>query len=46
MLKVAVEHNVKTFAQIIPMSKVGEAIEGVKNNDARYRFVLKQDIDA
>ena len=30
----------------LPMKDVQKAVEGVKNNKARYRYVLTQDIDS
>lgn len=44
MLKIADEHQLKTFAQVLEMKDVGKAIKGVMNNDVRYRYVLKVDI--
>jgi len=45
MLKIASEKGVRPIIdEVMPMSKAGEAIERVKNNDVRYRFVLKQDL--
>lgn len=28
----------------MPMSKASEAVQGVKNNKAKYRYVLTQDL--
>lgn len=44
MLKLASENGIKTWSQIIPMKDVGKAIEAVKENKVRYRYVLKQDL--
>jgi len=45
MLKLAAEKGVRPIIdKVYPMSQAGEAIERVKNNDVRYRFVLKNDL--
>jgi len=45
MLDLMVEKNVKPIIhEILPMSRAGEAVESVKNNTVRYRYVLKQDL--
>ncbi|KAL7423056.1 hypothetical protein Q5752_002355 [Cryptotrichosporon argae] len=45
MLKIAAEKGVKPVIDaILPMSQAGKAIEGVKSNKVRYRYVLKQDL--
>lgn len=45
MLKLAAEKGVRPIIdQVLPMSQAGKAIEAVKNNKVRYRFVLKQDL--
>ncbi len=45
MLKLAAEKGVKPIIdEILPMSEAAKAIEAVKNNKVRYRFVLKQDL--
>ncbi|GJN92920.1 hypothetical protein Rhopal_005963-T1 [Rhodotorula paludigena] len=44
MLKLASEKNVKTWKEVIPMKDVGKGVQGVKNNEVRYRYVLKQDL--
>ncbi|WVF69013.1 hypothetical protein IAT40_003787 [Kwoniella sp. CBS 6097] len=45
MLKLCAEKNIKPIIdQVLPMSEAGKAIEAVKNNNVRYRFVLKQDL--
>lgn len=45
MLKLAAEKGIKPIIdEILPMSQAGKAIEAVKNNKVRYRFVLKQDL--
>jgi alcohol dehydrogenase (NADP+) len=45
MLDLMVEKNIRPIIhEILPMSRAGEAIEGVKTNKVRYRYVLKQDL--
>ncbi|KZO92823.1 NADPH-dependent alcohol dehydrogenase [Calocera viscosa TUFC12733] len=44
MLKLAAEKGVKPWIEELPMSKAGEAVERLKKNDVRYRFVLTQDL--
>lgn len=45
MLALAVEKNVRPIIdEILPMKEAGKAIEGVKTNKVRYRYVLKADI--
>ncbi|WVR06513.1 hypothetical protein IAU60_003544 [Kwoniella sp. DSM 27419] len=45
MLKLAAEKGIKpVIDEVLPMSQAGKAIEAVKNNKVRYRFVLKQDL--
>ena len=45
MLKLAAEKGVKPIIdEILPMSEAAKAVEKVKNNEVRYRFVLKQDL--
>jgi alcohol dehydrogenase (NADP+) len=46
MLKLAAEKGIKPILdEILPMSKAGDAVEKVKTNKVRYRFVLKQDLE-
>lgn len=40
MLYFAEEHSIKPQVELMPMSKVNEAIERVKQNKVRYRIVL------
>jgi uncharacterized zinc-type alcohol dehydrogenase-like protein len=40
MLFFAQEHSIKPWVELMPMTKVNEAIERVKQNKARYRIVL------
>jgi len=40
MLSFAQEHDIKPKVELMPMSKVNEAIQRVKDNKARYRIVL------
>ncbi len=45
MLLFAQLHSIKPTVEFMPMSRVNEAIERVKNNKARYRIVLITDSD-
>jgi alcohol dehydrogenase (NADP+) len=46
MLRLAAEKGVKPIIdQVLPMSQAAKAIEAVKTNKVRYRFVLKQDLE-
>ncbi|KAH8079866.1 GroES-like protein [Filobasidium floriforme] len=45
MLDLAAEKNIKPIIhEVLPMSRAGDAIEGVAKNTVRYRYVLKQDL--
>jgi len=44
MLSFAQVHGIKPRIELMPMSKVNEAIERVKRNEARYRIVLVNDL--
>ncbi|KAF8639289.1 hypothetical protein AX17_001600 [Amanita inopinata Kibby_2008] len=44
MLKLAVQKNVKSMIQLLPMCEAGTAVRNVKENKVRYRHVLKVDI--
>jgi len=44
MLSFAQAHGTKPRIELMPMSRINEAIEGVKQNKARYRIVLANDI--
>ena len=45
MLKLAAEKGIKPIIdEILPMSEAAKAVEKVKTNEVRYRFVLKQDL--
>jgi uncharacterized zinc-type alcohol dehydrogenase-like protein len=44
MLSFAQVHDIKPWIELMPMTKVNEAIEMVKQNKARYRIVLVNDI--
>jgi len=39
-LSFAQEHGIKPKIELMPMAKVNEAIQRVKENKARYRIVL------
>lgn len=45
MLQGAADNGIKTWIQELPMSKANEAVQGVKDNKVRYRYVLKQDLE-
>jgi alcohol/geraniol dehydrogenase (NADP+) len=45
MLKFAREHNIVPQVELTPMSQVNEAIRRVRDNQARYRIVLVNDIE-
>ncbi len=45
MLLFANEHNIVPKLELMPMTKVNEAIRKVKENKARYRIVLYNDIE-
>ena len=44
MLLFAQAHGIKPWIELMPMPKINEAIERVKQNKARYRIVLVNDI--
>lgn len=44
MLKFAITHNIKPLLELMPLSKVNQAIEKLRQNKARYRIVLVNDI--
>jgi uncharacterized zinc-type alcohol dehydrogenase-like protein len=44
MLTFAQEHNITPMVELMPMSQVNHALERVKENKARYRIVLVNDI--
>jgi uncharacterized zinc-type alcohol dehydrogenase-like protein len=43
MLQFAQTHAIHTMIELMPMSQVNQAIERVKQNQARYRIVLEND---
>ena len=45
MLSFAQEHNIVPKVELMPMTKVNEAIQRLKENKARYRIVLYNDIE-
>jgi len=46
MLKLAAEKGIKPILHdVLPMSQAGKAVESVKNNTVRYRYVLTNDLD-
>ena len=44
MLSFAQAHGIKPWIELMPMSRINEAIERVKQNKVRYRIVLVNDI--
>ncbi|KAA1476357.1 GroES-like protein [Dentipellis sp. KUC8613] len=44
MLDLAAKKGIKPWIEELPMKDVKKAVEGVKDNKVRYRYVLKQDI--
>ena len=44
MLELAAKHNIKPWIEEVPMKDAPKALQGVKENDVRYRYVLKQDL--
>jgi uncharacterized zinc-type alcohol dehydrogenase-like protein len=44
MLTFAQKHRIKPMVEIMPMSQVNEAIQRLKENKARYRIVLVNEI--
>jgi len=44
MLTFSQEHNITPMVELMPMSQVNDAVERVKENKARYRIVLVNDI--
>ena len=45
MLMFAQAHDTKPMIELMPMSQVNRAIERLKQNKARYRIVLENDIE-
>ncbi|GAA6033875.1 hypothetical protein JCM8097_000381 [Rhodosporidiobolus ruineniae] len=46
MLKLAAEKGVKPWIEEIDMKDVSKGVQGVYENKVRYRYVMRQDIDA
>jgi len=44
MLDFAQTHNLKPLVEKMPMSKINEAIDRIRRNEARYRIVLSNDL--
>ncbi|CAE6434257.1 unnamed protein product [Rhizoctonia solani] len=44
MMELAVKAGVKPWIEVLPMSRIKEAIESMKAGHAKYRYVLEQDI--
>ena len=45
MLELARTKNVRPWIETLPMREAGKALENVKTNKARYRYILIQDIN-
>jgi D-arabinose 1-dehydrogenase-like Zn-dependent alcohol dehydrogenase len=41
MFAIASRHNIVALTQIMPLNKVNEGLDLVRNNQARYRIVLQ-----
>jgi uncharacterized zinc-type alcohol dehydrogenase-like protein len=46
MLSFAQEHRIKPRIELLPMSEVNEAIRRLRENQARYRIVLINDLES
>ncbi|THH12298.1 hypothetical protein EW146_g7746 [Bondarzewia mesenterica] len=46
MLKLASEQDLRSWIEVLPMSKLKEGVEKVERGDVRYRVVLENDIEA
>ncbi|KAI0373523.1 GroES-like protein [Pilatotrama ljubarskyi] len=44
MLELARSKGIKPWIEELPMREVGKALQDLKNNNVRYRYVVKQDI--
>lgn len=44
MLSFAQEHGITPLVELMPMSQVNEALQKVKQGEARYRIVLVNDV--
>jgi len=44
MLQMCADKGIKTWIEELPMSKAAEAVQRVKDNKIKYRFVLKMDL--
>lgn len=44
MLDIAAKKGIKPWIEELPMKDVAKAIQGVKDNKVRYRYVLTQDL--
>ncbi|TFY54504.1 hypothetical protein EVJ58_g8825 [Rhodofomes roseus] len=45
MLELARTKNVRPWIETLPMKEAGKALQDVKDNKARYRYILTQDIN-
>jgi len=46
MLQLAADKGIKPWIEVLPMKDVAKAVQGVKDNKVRYRYVLTQDLVA
>lgn len=44
MLALAAKHDIRPWIEEMPMKDAAKALKGVKENNARYRYVLTQDL--
>jgi alcohol dehydrogenase (NADP+) len=44
MLALAAEKHVVPWIELLPMKDAKKAVEGLKNNKVKYRYVLTQDL--
>lgn len=45
LAQLAADKGIKPWIQVLDMKDAGKAVQGVKDNKVRYRYVLKQDIN-
>jgi alcohol dehydrogenase (NADP+) len=45
MLKLAAEKGIRPWVEVMPMKDVARAVEGVRANKVRYRYILVADIE-
>ncbi|KAG9118685.1 NADP-dependent alcohol dehydrogenase, partial [Ceratobasidium sp. 392] len=44
MLQLAARKNIQPWVQVFPMSRIKQAVEGMKAGKPKYRYVLEQDL--